>query len=76
MADTSNKQAPNVTENIIVRTHFITEHSISRASKEFLKQNTHIERSAVSLSTDHLTPSGRTILTKDFMCKNRVSWLT
>lgn len=76
MSITSNKRAKNVTENIIIRTHFISDESVTRASQRFLRQHTRIERSAVSLSAAHLTPSGRTILTKDFMHKNGVSNLT
>ena len=76
MAETTNKHPGNVLENIITRSHFVNEDQISRASKKFLRAQTRIEKSSVSLTASYLTPLGRTVLTKDFLSRNKVTKLS
>lgn len=75
MTTASNNQPENVLQNIMMRVHFSTQHDSQKASCAFLKQQTRLDKSAVSLSASNLERHGRTILTKQFIKNHKVKLL-
>lgn len=75
MTAASNKSGSNVIKNIMIRTHFATEAGVDSASEKFLREQTRIERSAVSLAACYVMPADRTIIDKSFISRNQVGLL-
>ena len=65
-------QAENVLQNAMTRIHFMDECEIAKASSAFLKQQTKLEKSSISLAAGNLDISGRTFLSNSFLQANKV----
>lgn len=69
----SNKHPENVLTNIMVRMHMALELDVRAGTETYLKSQSKLDRSAVSLAADKTHGGRSTILTKKFMEQNKVS---
>lgn len=76
MTRATNNHPENVLTNIMIRVHYALKVQSNSASEAYLKSQSRLDKSAISLSSRDLEDGRGTLLTKSFMRQNKVCILS